>query len=198
MNRSPWIWGERVGAAPAPANRGRTRTLGPASGPGGSQAPRLLPSEPPPAASRDASTEPEVPGLSRVKSRCRRPPRVQPQGLTRRRVWEARGGRCYLFPVRSAPGPFPPFVARVLWSLCMRSLAWAGHGDHVAGTPEEARVPGTSSARTARSSGISPSISAAARGALLGTPASRGGLARSAANSRRVSRESKLKEHGDV
>lgn len=72
------------------------------------------------------------------------------------------------------------------------------HGDHVAGTPEEARVPGTSSARTARSFSISPSVSAAASGALLGTPASRGGLARSAANSRRVSRESKLKEHGDV
>ncbi|KAH0500707.1 Cullin-5, partial [Microtus ochrogaster] len=34
-----------------------------------------------------------------------------------------------------------------------RSLAWAGHGDHVAGTPEEARVPGTSSARTARNKG---------------------------------------------
>lgn len=50
----------------------------------------------------------------------------------------------------------PLFVARVPWNLCMRSLAWAGHGDHVAGTPEEALVLGTSSARTARSSSISP------------------------------------------
>lgn len=106
---------------------------------------------------------------------------------------DATSSRSGRFPVLS-----PPFVARVPWSLCMRSLAWAGHGDHVAGTPEEARVPGTSSARTARSSSISSRVSAAARGALLGTPASRGGLARSAADSRRVSRESKLKEHGDV
>ncbi|XP_028639443.1 cullin-5 [Grammomys surdaster] len=36
----------------------------------------------------------------------------------------------------------------------MRSLAWAGRGDHVAGKPEEARVPGTSLALTARRSGV--------------------------------------------
>lgn len=79
---------------------------------------------------------------------------MQPQRQNRRRVGEAQGSRYYLFPVRSAPCPFPPFAARVSLSVCMRSLAWAGRGDHVAGKPEEARVPGTSSALTARRSGV--------------------------------------------
>lgn len=58
----------------------------------------------------------------------------------------SRSGR---LPVRASP----PFAARVSLSVCMRSLAWAGRGDHVAGKPEEARVPGTSSALSARRSG---------------------------------------------
>lgn len=79
---------------------------------------------------------------------------MQAQRQKRRRAGEARGSGYYLFPVWSAPGPFPPFAARVSSSVCMRSLAWAGRGDHVAGKPEEARLPGTSSALTARRSGV--------------------------------------------
>lgn len=50
------------------ASRGRAAALSAASRPSeASRLPRSLPSAPPPAASRDAAAEPELPGLSRAK-----------------------------------------------------------------------------------------------------------------------------------
>lgn len=83
---------------------------------------------------------------------------MQGRRQARRRAGEARGK--WLLPL---PGQVcSPSLATIRRSLsssvCMRSLAWAGRGDHVAGKPEEARLPGTSSALTARRSSGVPRI----------------------------------------
>lgn len=62
------IWGEGREKTCGPASRGRALALSAASRPTeASRLPRSLPSAPPPAASRDAPGEPELPGLSRAK-----------------------------------------------------------------------------------------------------------------------------------
>lgn len=134
------------------AGGSRRSRLQPAGGalPPSARPPGLLPSTPPPAASRDAATEPEERGLcpAKVVAGGRRRPR--PQRRSGGRVGEARGSRCCPCPPRSAPGPLPPSATPVSLGVCMRSLAWADRGGHVARPPEAARQAGTSAALTAR------------------------------------------------
>lgn len=67
-------------------------------------------------------------------------------------------------------------------------------GDHVGESGRKLQLPEGRSARSARR--LAPTASRAAGPG--GSPACSRGLTRSAAKSRAVSRESKLKEHGDV
>lgn len=114
--------------------------------------------------------------------------------------WGGSWSRCFLFQFRSAPATSSPFAAAVSPSVCMSSFAWGSSGDHVGGTSEEA--PGArdevSAVGTPPRCRAHPRCGPAGGSAPVGTPASAWGLARSATKSRAVSRDAKLKEHGDV
>lgn len=159
--------------------------------------PRSLPSAAPPAASRDAAAEPERPVPNRAKFLP-----VASAGATTEahlKEWGGSWSRCFLFRFQVGSCSLSPFAAAVSPSVCMSSLVRGGPGDHVG---REERGSSGSEGRGQRCVHAGAHhIHSAGRGAprpRWDTRACSSGLARSSTKSRAVSRESKLKEYGDV
>lgn len=190
------------GNTSSPASRGRAFALSAASRPtrlSGSHARSLARPRPPHHVTRPPNQSCRAQaGLSSLP--------VASAGATTKgnpKEWGGGGGsrsRCFLFQFRSAPVTFSLFAVAIFLSVCMSPFVWGGSGDHVGGKSEEA--PGAWDEVTAV--GTPPRLpphlhcGPVAPSAPVETPACSCGLARSATKSRAVSRESKLKEHGDV
>ena len=113
--------------------------------------------------------------------------------------WGGSWSRCFLFRFQVGSCSLSPFAAAVSPSVCMSSLVRGGPGDHVG---REERGSSGSEGRGQRCVHAGAHhIHSAGRGAprpRWDTRACSSGLARSSTKSRAVSRESKLKEYGDV
>ena len=113
--------------------------------------------------------------------------------------WGGSWSRCFLFRFRVGSCSLSPFAAAVSLSVCMSSLVRGGPGDHVG---REERGSSGSEGRGQRcvhaGAHLIHSAGPGPPRPRWETRACSSGLARSATKSRAVSRESKLKEHGDV